>query len=119
VQPGYGSDGKQKWFRPPHGILNATMQVVQLSAFFCRLFFVRITLISRRFSSAMLIAVYLATCESLSSTLNERSCVVGAIVFLSLLFLEASSFLDLNFFYCKLAFFIELILKLILHLNFI
>lgn len=93
------------------------MQVVQLSAFFCRMFFVLITLISRRFSSAMLTAVYLATCESSSSTLNERSFGVGAIGFLSLLFLEASSFLDMNFFSCKLAFFIELIFKLILPLQ--
>lgn len=62
-------------------------------------------------------AVYLATCESSSSTLNERNCGIGAIGFLSLLFLEASSFLDLNLFSCKLAFFIELIFKLILPLQ--
>ena len=65
----------------------------------------------------MLTAVYLATCESSSSTLIERSFGVDAIGFLSLLFLEASSFLDLNFFSCKLAFFIELIFKLILPLQ--
>lgn len=26
VQPSYGNDGKQKWFRPPHGIINVMMQ---------------------------------------------------------------------------------------------
>ena len=29
VQPSYGIDGKQKWFRPPHGITNSMMQVAE------------------------------------------------------------------------------------------
>ena len=31
AKPGYGNDGKQKWFRPPSGIMNAVMQVSQFN----------------------------------------------------------------------------------------